>query len=414
MNQDIKIIRELAKQYAQAANQPNQKRIWQLHANVNDLKQERPIVFISELPWHELNVDNALTLRCQDSDFRQVESFFRHTLFQYRYFPGDMMLQPYYGVGKIINTTGTVTEVRKEIRMTDVNSGIVSRQYENQITSLEDVEAIPFEKITYEKEQSVVRYCKICEAIGDILPVKLVGAPTGYELGYIAWDTIYTIMPGDDMFYNMVDEPELMHALVGRLTDIFLDKIHQYETLNLLEPDSAYCHSTAASSSDLLQNPIDYDHVTRKNVWGRALAQILASVSPKMHDEFDIQYAIKAMKDFGLVYYGCCEPLDQKIDILRKIPNLRKISITPWADIHRAADAISGEYVISAKPNPANLPYAAKNPELIRQELRTLITACRKTNTPCELVLKDISTADYNLENLIVWNRIAMEEVKEG
>lgn len=69
------------------------------------------------------------------------------------------------------------------------------------------------------------------------------------------------------------------------------------------------------------------------------------------------------------------------------------------------------DYVISAKPNPANLPYAAENPELIRQEIRSLITACRKNGTPCEILLKDISTSGKHLENLIVWNRIAMEEV---
>ena len=61
MNQDIKIIRELAKQYAYAANQPKQRAMWQLHADVNDLKPQRPVALIGELPWHELNIDNALT-----------------------------------------------------------------------------------------------------------------------------------------------------------------------------------------------------------------------------------------------------------------------------------------------------------------------------------------------------------------
>lgn len=99
------------------------------------------------------------------------------------------------------------------------------------------------------------------------------------------------------------------------------------------------------------------------------------------------------------------------MDIVKKIPNLRKISITPWADINRAAEAAGKDYIISAKPNPANLPYAASNPDLIREEIRTLLDACRRNNTPCEILLKDISTSAYNLENLIVWNKIAKEEV---
>ena len=66
---------------------------------------------------------------------------------------------------------------------------------------------------------------------------------------------------------------------------------------------------------------------------------------------------------------GSCEPLDNKIEIVKKIPNLRKISITPWANINRAAEAVGESYVISAKPNPANLPFAEKNPDLICRKL---------------------------------------------
>ena len=72
-----------------------------------------------------------------------------------------------------------------------------------------------------------------------------------------------------------------------------------------------------------------------------------------MHEEFDIEYAREYFDGFGLVYYGCCEPLDRKIDIVRKLPNLRKISITPWADVKRAAEQMGSDFVMARKPNPA-------------------------------------------------------------
>jgi hypothetical protein len=37
------------------------------------------------------------------------------------------------------------------------------------------------------------------------------------------------------------------------------------------------------------------------------------------------------------------EALHHKIDILRTIPNLRKISISPWNKIEQAAERIAGE-----------------------------------------------------------------------
>lgn len=412
MNQDHKILRELAKQYAQIAFENERAHVWELHADINDLCPQRPIALIDELPWHELNVDGFLTLQCQDAEYRGVENFMRQTIFKHKYFPGDMMVKSYIPVGKTIHSTGIGVDVKEEILVTDKASGVVSHRYENQFASMEDIDKLHNEVITYDREASVRRLTKISEAIADIVPVKLVGADTGYGLGHMPWDIISTYMSVDNLLYDLIDEPEKMHALVGKLTDIFIDTVRQYEELNLFNPDSTYVHSSCAASRDLKKNPLDQDHVKASNVWGRGLAQILASVSPAMHEEFEIEYAKKSLAPFGLVYYGCCEPLDNKIDIVRKIPNLRKISITPWADIHRAADAVGSDYVISAKPNPANLPYAASNPDLIRKELRTILNACKKNHTPCELLLKDISTSGYNLENLIVWNRIAKEEVE--
>lgn len=412
MNQDIKILRELANRYAQIAAENNEKGIWNLHANLNDLHPSRPIAFFDELPWHELNIDGSLTLQCQDPYFRELEDFLRKTIFQYQYFPGDMIIKPYLPVKKIVHTTGFGMEIKEETLATDQANDIVSHRYINQFESMEDIEKLHRQVITYDKDASMERFWKVCEAVGDLIPVKLTGHATGYRLGHIAWDHISQFMNTEDLLYNLVDEPELMHALVERLTDIFMDTMRQYEALNLLDADAGYCHCAAASSRDLMKEPVDYNHVKMKNVWGRGLAQILATVSPAMHEEFEIEYAKKSLAPFGLVYYGCCEPLDTKIDVIKKITNLRKISITPWADIHRAAEAVGRDYVISAKPNPANLPYAVSNPELIRSEIRNILNACEKNGTPCEIILKDISTSGNNLENLVVWNRIVKEEIE--
>ena len=66
-----------------------------------------------------------------------------------------------------------------------------------------------------------------------------------------------------------------------------------------------------------------------------------------MHKEFGLNYGIKWLSRFGLAYYGCCEPLHNKMEILAKIPNLRKISISPWANIDEASEKMRGKYVIS-------------------------------------------------------------------
>ncbi|RJW35219.1 hypothetical protein DXC97_23340 [Lachnospiraceae bacterium TF09-5] len=132
-----------------------------------------------------------------------------------------------------------------------------------------------------------------------------------------------------------------------------------------------------------------------------------------MHEEFDIQYMKEAMEPFGYVYYGCCEPLDQKIDILEQIPNLRKISITPWADVDAAAERIGTRYVLSSKPNPSQLSLGKTDKEEVRRELSRILSACRRNRCSFELVLKDISTVNGNPQCLFDWEKTAMEMVCE-
>ena len=131
-----------------------------------------------------------------------------------------------------------------------------------------------------------------------------------------------------------------------------------------------------------------------------------------MHEEFDINYMKETIGQCGLAYYGCCEPLDRKIDIVEKIPNLRKISVTPWADPDRAADAIGRRYVFSSKPTPAAVAVPVLDEAALRLEIRRILTAVRRNDCSCDIVLKDISTCNRRPENIFRWQQIVMEMVQ--
>jgi hypothetical protein len=203
-----------------------------------------------------------------------------------------------------------------------------------------------------------------------------------------------------------------MHRTVRKLHDIRWDTIRQIEALGLFDHDPINLHCTPNLVSDLPGPDFDGEHVKLKNVWGRAVAQIFASVSSRMHDEYDIEYVKEPLSGCGLVYYGCCEPLDRKIDIIAKIPNLRKVSITPWANVNVAAEAIGGRYLVAAKPNPASVAVERLDADQLRREIRTILDACARHGCACELVLKDISSCHQRPENIFEWERIVMEMVK--
>jgi hypothetical protein len=86
---DTAIVRGLAASVAEIAALPvqNEKRV--LWRKLNALKPERPMVMIGQVCWNEMNINDELTLKCQDPECRRYEEQLRRTLFQWRHFPVD-------------------------------------------------------------------------------------------------------------------------------------------------------------------------------------------------------------------------------------------------------------------------------------------------------------------------------------
>jgi hypothetical protein len=121
-----------------------------------------------------------------------------------------------------------------------------------------------------------------------------------------------------------------------------------------------------------------------------------------MHDEFALQYMRPMMDKCALSYYGCCEVLDKFIPYLKKVPNMRKIGVSPWANVRTCAEQIGGSYVLARKPNPANVAWKF-NKEVVEKETIETIEACLENKCAYEFVLKDISTVNHDPWNLINW-----------
>ena len=92
--------------------------------------------------------------------------------------------------------------------------------------------------------------------------------------------------------------------------------------------------------------------VSTSHIWGIWIPRN-CGVSPEMFGEFFYPYYLKGQA-IWTGQYGCCEPVHTIWeDYISKLPNLRKVSISPWCDEEYMGEALKGSNVIyHRKPSP--------------------------------------------------------------
>jgi hypothetical protein len=403
--QDIAVIRELAARVAEIAALPVQEEKRALWRKLNSLRPQRPMVMIDQVCWHELDTDGELKLRCADAECREYEQRLRRVLYQWKHFQVDMVVDPFIRVHKAIRNTGFGVAVQEEIAVTDPASDVVGHKFVNQFREDSDLEKVLVPQISHDAAETARRMDVAHTLFDGLLEVRPWGADPYLSL----WDPISFWMGVENALYAIVDRPDFMHKLVGRLTDGYLSMLDQLEQQGLLCQPQSLIHCTGAFTDDLPASGFNPDAPRTKDIWMFGLAQMLATVSPEMFQEFEVDYASRICARFGLVYYGCCDPLDRKMDQVRRIPNVRKVSMSPWVDENRGAAEIGRRYVYSRKPSPALLAPETFNPDRVREDLRATRAACERFGCPLEYILKDISTVRYQPQRLFPWAKLAMD-----
>jgi len=408
---DSEVLRRLASEFAEIVALPvhhEKERLWQ---RLNDLESERPMVWINEICWHEMNFDDELTLVTEHPWARDQERDLRRTLYQWRHLPGDMIVNDYLACPLAIHSTdfGIIEDV--DVVRTDVASDVVSRHFHVQIQDFDDLEKIKMPVVSHNEAATEFRYQAMCEVYDGILPVKRQGQT---HIWFAPWDYLIRWWGIERAMMDLIERPDLVHAGVDRMVDAWMAELDQFEAMNLLSLDANNTRIGSGGygyTGQLPGEPFDAEYARPMNMWGCSNAQIFSEVSPKMHWEFAVEHDLRWLKRWGLSYYGCCEPLDGKIEVLRRIPNLRKISVSPWCKTARAVESIGSDYVMSRKPSPAILAEDTWHPERARSDLREFLDPARGCHV--ELIMKDISTVRYEPQRLWEWAEIAMEVAEE-
>lgn len=410
---DRQILRELGSQVAEIAALPEQaerKRQWM---KLNRIEAEKPMVWLNDICWSEINVNDELTLRTESRFCRSIETELRQRLYWWNHMRGDMVVEPVVNAPMVVEDSGIGIDVEEDTRITEETNEVVSHEYHKVIQEEADLDRIRMPEITHRAELSRANLDAYREIFDGVLEVGQRGFP-GFN--FSPWDHLVKLTGVQEALLNLALKPELMHGIMERLTRAALTAIDQLEELNVfsLNNRNVRVGSGAYGYTDELPAPdFDGEHVRTKDIWGFVAAQIFAEVSPDMHEEFALHYERQVLERFGLTYYGCCEPLFRKMHLMRTIPNLRKVSASPWNDIESLAEQVGTDYVFSLKPNPEILARDAWDPDHVRDELRETLQSVLRHGCSVEMIMKDISTVRHDPQRLWQWTEIATELAEE-
>ena len=401
--QDREILRTLAARYmtyAQSEKNNEKRELWRA---LNDMRMEKPMVTIHQIPWHEMDVDGFLTCRVQDPYFREIEWNLRMEIYKWEHMPADMVLNPYIILPRPITNTGFGLNVRK---LDDKPDGFaISHLFEDQLAEMEDVQKIQTPVVTLDKAKAEEILDAAHNIFDGIAPVQWGGMMLHSGL----WDSITFWKGVESCYIDLLDQPELIHGILDRLTNAFIAQIDQINALGVYDVNSHLCHCSHTFSDRAPGSNGDPNHATSYDGWTFSMAQLFTSVSPDINREFEVPYMSKIFSRFGAVYYGCCERLDDRLDVIDTMPNIRKISCSPWSDREHFAAVLPKKYIMSNKPNPSYLA-GAFDEEVVRKDFRRTIAAAKANGLGLELLLKDISTVNNDPRRLWRWSQIAMEE----
>lgn len=402
IRQDKQILRDLAEQYMEVCASPVQterRALWRQH---NSLKPTRPLIYVRAFAWHEMPQSQCV---CVDPFARQYEEFFRNHLF-WNMLEDDSIFEPWVTVAASHTCSGW--GLRAERFFSDKPRGSFKVDY--PLKGLADIEdmCLPWHEI--DEEQTSGNVERLTDAIGDIITINVDRGPA-YRMwtGDISTDLGY--LRGIEHFMlDMLDSPVWLHRLVSFMRDGILKSHEEAES----KGDWGLCahqNQAMAYAAELDDPAANVNGITRKHLWGFMAAQEMACVSPAMHDEFLLQYQLPILKHFGLVAYGCCEDLTHKIDMLRQIPNLRRIAVSPFADAARCAEQIGQDYVISYRPSPLDMVDGGFDPARIRSVLKRDLEACRGCHV--DITLKDVETVEHDPDRVRNWVKLTREVIDE-
>jgi hypothetical protein len=414
----------LAKQISEIADDPLQKEHEKLWTAVNDKKMIHPVALVRDYGLDMLEYEDELTFQIEDdTELRYYETHMLAEIYQWKHLRCHCVIEkhilcdavveeivPYLDL-KVSSFGGfSPTSMFAPPNYWRLAARKQSTHFDGFIKEEKDIDKIRIPVIRYDEEATKNRVDRLNDIFDGILPVY----PKGFDnFAFTPWDKLIQAVGIDEVMTGLGLKPEFMMALVNRFVDVYIAHADNLEKLGLLNNNNraALVGQGGYGYTSLLPPPPGEGVMGAKlkNMWGSVTDQIFTSVSPEMTYEFAIEPEKRWAEKFGLMYYGCCERLDHKLDYVLKMPHVQRISCSPYSNREKFMEELGNKAVVSFKPNSVLLSQTNWDIKELRDELIDVCDLARKYNCSVEMIMKTLISVNGDPRRLWEWSDMARD-----
>lgn len=400
-DEERRYLRELARKQAGIAALPVMAQRRQQWTDMNDGKPGTRPPFVIETWTFDRDFMPDSIFHCQTAYGRKLEGSFLRAIRHHELLNDDHVCPDTLDMG----WHAWCNEFGIEIPTTyakDAEGVTTGYHFECPIKDLNDgFDMVKPSVFFLDRESTMAEKKFLEETFGDVLPVAMRSGTYGNN--YLT-QRLMRLMSMETFFLAMYDCPDKLHALMALLRDnaVRMARWAEQEGLLVLNNGNQCTCGTCFNFTTLLPKaPVAPGQVKLSDMWSGMDSQETVGVSPELFHEFCFPYYRDLASMFGLVYWGCCEPADPIWETsLRKLPNLKAISISRWANQVYMAEALAGKGIVySRKPNPNLLGLDVHlNEEAWAKEIRETLEITAGKNIPLEFVVRDVYSMHGNLD----------------
>lgn len=404
-------VRDLAMQLHEKASHPamdERRRKWNA---LNNGQTNEPLVVMK---FHGVYADVYPLPRCEDPLARSIEQSLTYQLTEAA-FEDDRVIEDIYVVypDNWFRAYGLDTSVRTTAKDSQ-GKATMGYAAQHPIGDLEKDFHL-FKKSNWHVDEQLAnarkRQAQVHEVIGDILRVVIQFPSPGTSLVY----PLCELMGMENMLYAVCDHPKrFLQAMEMQTNDLmeFLDEIEKKQALLCNGDSSRVSQDSYGYTDDLPKNGALHRPISCRDTWGYSNSQETVGMSPEMFGEFVFPFIRRYAQRFGLFAFGCCEPVDVIWEnCLATLPNLRKLSISPWCNEFAFAEKIRGRKIVyHRKPSPNLFAMPSLDEEALAKQLKQTVLAA--SGCPLEITFRDITSVHGDPGRLKRGVKIAKEQIQ--